>query len=98
MCVLLQPKQVVSLQLLLFLGLVLPPSPESPPPLLGVEGQQDDQAGLEQVARPAVHLGTPLWQVVDLAPHGRGDGIGGRAVPVPEQRGRGNRDSTVLDA
>ena len=86
---LLLAEQVVGLQLGLLSGLLQASAPQPPLPLLGVDGQQQDQAGRQQVLRPAVHFWPAGWQVSHASAHSCSDGVCCCAVPVPERRQHG---------
>lgn len=83
---LLESEQLVVVQLLLLLGLLQTSSPEPPLPLLRIQREHHHQAGLEQVAGPAVDLWPPRRKVADRTADRRGDGVGSRAVPEPGGR------------
>lgn len=77
----LDSKELILVQLFLLFCLSLTSVPQSRLPLLGVQGEQDHEARLEQVTGPAVNLRTLGWKVARLAAHRCGDGIRRCAVP-----------------
>lgn len=82
----LESEKPVVVQLLLLFSLSLTSVPQPPLPLLRVQGEQDHQAGLEQVTGPTVNLRTLGWKVAHRATHCCGNGISCCAVPESGNR------------